>query len=145
MKKTSDKYEGIEWNAFVSRLHKPIKCKPKKYYDSKKIFKKHSPPPPKKTTQKTLTHADWLNQDSSPVTPYVVPTQIKEFQRQIGCCKVQQQVRTTNDNNIRHALIWAHVVFGTDRSFKRMVYLLLVRFPFLLRHQLNFQRDLNVR
>lgn len=140
MKKTSEKYEGIEWNAFISRLHKPIKCKPKKYYDSKK-----TPPPQKKTTHKTLTHADWLNQDSSPVTPYVVPTQIKEFQRQIGCCKVQQQVRTTNDNNIRYALIWAHVVFGTDRSFKRMVYLLLVRFPFLLRHQLNFQRDLNVR
>lgn len=110
-----------------------------------KKYLKNTPPPKKKNTQKTLTHADWLNQDSSPVTPYVVPTQIKEFQRQIGCCKVQQQVRTTNDNNIRYALIWAHVVFGTDRSFKRMVYLLLVRFPFLLRHQLNFQRDLNVR
>lgn len=122
----------------------PLSVSQKNIMIVKKIFKKHSPPQ-KKPTQKTLTHADWLNQDSSPVTPYVVPTQIKEFQRQIGCCKVQQQVRTTNDNNIRYALIWAHVVFGTDRSFKRMVYLLLVRFPFLLRHQLNFQRDLNVR
>lgn len=122
----------------------PLSVSQKNIMIVKKIFKKHSPPK-KKPTQKTLTHADWLNQDSSPVTPYVVPTQIKEFQRQIGCCKVQQQVRTTNDNNIRYALIWAHVVFGTDRSFKRMVYLLLVRFPFLLRHQLNFQRDLNVR
>lgn len=123
----------------------PLSVSQKNIMIVKKYLKNTSPPPPKKTTQKTLTHADWLNQDSSPVTPYVVPTQIKEFQRQIGCCKVQQQVRTTNDNNIRHALIWAHVVFGTDRSFKRMVYLLLVRFPFLLRHQLNFQRDLNVR
>lgn len=119
----------------------PLSVSQKNIMIVKKIFKKHLPPPKKKK----LTHADWLNQDSSRMTPYVVPTQIKEFQRQIGCCKVQQQVRTTNDNNIRHALIWAHVVFGTDRSFKRMVYLLLVRFPFLLRHQLNFQRDLNVR
>lgn len=58
MKKTSDKYEDIEWNAFVSRLHKPIKCKPKKYYDSKEIFKKHSPPQkkhPKNIDSRRLT------------------------------------------------------------------------------------------
>lgn len=36
MKKISDKYEEIEWNVFVFRLYKFIKCKLKKYYDSKK-------------------------------------------------------------------------------------------------------------
>lgn len=91
MKKTSDKYEEIEWNAFVSRLHKPIKCKPKKYYDSKKIFKKHSPPPKKKKTpKKTKNKIDFsgslffeliftFTQSEKPKTNFLVYRSLHDF------------------------------------------------------------------